>query len=142
MQCAAAWLLGQQLSTHSCAPSLSFCDAQRSVVADERDDGLSPQASACHVDLSVRWTAEVVSSVYATPLVTDALYGDGTSQVVVPTFVHALEALEVRTDAAVCLCSVASTHSRFSFQTGSGRRPGGRLPRVPRHPGAREPVHV
>jgi hypothetical protein len=37
----------------------------------------------------------VSSSVYSAPLITD-LFSDGTKEVVVPTFVHYLESLEVR----------------------------------------------
>lgn len=37
----------------------------------------------------------MASSVYSAPLLTD-LFADGTTEVVVPTFVHYLEALEAR----------------------------------------------
>eukprot|EP00955_Chlamydomonas_euryale_P043879 352743-Chlamydomonas_euryale.AAC.11 len=41
----------------------------------------------------VRWMTQVSSSVYATPLITD-LYSDGRKDIVVPSFVHYLEALK------------------------------------------------
>jgi hypothetical protein len=43
----------------------------------------------------MRWAAEVSSSVYSTPLIAD-VFGDGTKEVIVPTFVHYLELLEAR----------------------------------------------
>ena len=140
MPCACRWLQHNAESAYTRRVHLVLLfDALHSVVEDERDDGLSPLASACYVDLSVRWTTEVASSVYATPLVTESLYGDGTSQVVVPAFVHALEALEVRKCPAALLFLGVSHVTCF---TGSGRRPGGGLPCVAHHPGAREPLHV
>jgi hypothetical protein len=45
--------------------------------------------------VTLRWASEVSSSVYSAPLITD-LFADGTKEVVVPTFVHYLESLEVR----------------------------------------------
>lgn len=45
---------------------------------------------ACPLNVELSWMAEVSSSVYATPLITD-LYSDGAKEVVVPSFVHYLE---------------------------------------------------
>jgi hypothetical protein len=47
----------------------------------------------------MRWAAEVSSSVYSAPLIAD-VFGDGTKEVIVPTFVHYLELLEARHPAA------------------------------------------
>ena len=47
----------------------------------------------CAMDLELKWLSEASSSVYATPLIAD-LRGDGARQVLVPSFVHYLEALE------------------------------------------------
>lgn len=49
----------------------------------------------CPVDVSLRWMTEVASSIYATPVIAD-LFSDGQKEVVVPTFVHFLEVVEVR----------------------------------------------
>jgi len=57
------------------------------------DEEASEARSECPAGVSLRWSAEVASSVYATPLVAD-LFGDGGRQVVVSTFVQALESLE------------------------------------------------
>lgn len=53
----------------------------------------------CAVDLELKWMAEVSSSVYASPVIAD-LRGDGARQVVVPSFVHYLEAVEGRSGAS------------------------------------------
>ena len=63
--------------------------------AAEAEDEDAPRRSSCSAGVSLRWSAEVASSVYATPLLAD-LFGDGTKQVVVPTFVQYLESLEAR----------------------------------------------
>ncbi|XP_011012356.1 PREDICTED: uncharacterized protein LOC105116623 isoform X1 [Populus euphratica] len=47
----------------------------------------------CPRNLELRWQTEVSSSVYATPLIAD-INSDGKLDVVVPSFVHYLEALE------------------------------------------------
>eukprot|EP00258_Populus_trichocarpa_P027423 XP_024443442.1 protein DEFECTIVE IN EXINE FORMATION 1 isoform X2 [Populus trichocarpa] len=47
----------------------------------------------CPKNLELRWQTEVSSSVYATPLIAD-INSDGKLDVVVPSFVHYLEALE------------------------------------------------
>ncbi|KAK9842442.1 hypothetical protein WJX81_000368 [Elliptochloris bilobata] len=47
----------------------------------------------CEVNLALRWMTEVSSSVYATPLIHD-LYSDGHKDIIVPTFVHYLEAVD------------------------------------------------
>ncbi|GBG71239.1 hypothetical protein CBR_g8542 [Chara braunii] len=47
----------------------------------------------CPHNLHLRWTTEVSSSIYATPLIAD-INNDGRQEVVVPTFVHYLEALD------------------------------------------------
>ena len=60
---------------------------------DEEPDLLR---GSCPAGVSLRWAAEVSSSVYSAPLIAD-VYGEGTKQVVVPTFVHYLESLEART---------------------------------------------
>ncbi|CAA7389852.1 unnamed protein product [Spirodela intermedia] len=49
--------------------------------------------SKCPRHVELRWQTEVSSSVYATPLVAD-INSDGKLEVVVPSFVHYLEALE------------------------------------------------
>lgn len=51
--------------------------------------------SACPVAITMRWMTEVASSIYATPVIAD-LFSDGQKEIVVPTFVHYLEVLEVR----------------------------------------------
>ena len=56
-----------------------------------RDDEENPYEGLCPQNLELRWMTEVTSSVYATPLITD-LYSDGAKDVVVPSFVHHLEA--------------------------------------------------
>ena len=52
-----------------------------------------PGQSDCPADLDLKWAAEAGSSVYATPRVAD-LFHDGRSDLLVPGFVGALEALE------------------------------------------------
>ncbi|KAL9263582.1 DEFECTIVE IN EXINE FORMATION 1-like protein [Drosera capensis] len=47
----------------------------------------------CPQNLELRWQTEVSSSVYATPLIAD-INSDGKLDIVVPSFVHYLEALE------------------------------------------------
>jgi hypothetical protein len=64
-------------------------------VRDDEEPASSLPRSACPSGASLRWTQEVAASVYATPLIAD-LHSDGTKQLVVPTFVHYLEALEAR----------------------------------------------
>ena len=63
---------------------MSTCAGVHRGIADEVADNLCPQ------DIELKWTAEVGSTVYATPLITD-LYSDGQKEIVVPTFVHFLE---------------------------------------------------
>eukprot|EP00798_Chlamydomonas_sp_ICE-L_P007323 gene7323-443_t len=46
-----------------------------------------------NIVLDTKWMTEVSSSIYATPLITD-LYSDGRKDIIVPSFVHYLEALE------------------------------------------------
>ena len=79
-------------------PSLSPTSASRarSTTPDEAPDA---GAADCPAGASLRWATDVASSVYSSPLVTD-LFGDGSQQVVVPTFVHYLEALEARAELA------------------------------------------
>lgn len=45
---------------------------------------------ACPQNVELKWMAEVSSSIYATPLITD-LYSDGTKDIIIPSFVHYLE---------------------------------------------------
>ena len=45
----------------------------------------------CSANLVLKWMTEVGSSIYATPLIHD-LYSDGQKDVIVPSFVHYLEA--------------------------------------------------
>ncbi|MEW5304838.1 MAG: hypothetical protein WDW36_007421 [Sanguina aurantia] len=52
-----------------------------------------PQFQECPQNIELKWQAEVSSSVYATPLITD-LYSDGQKDIIVPSFVHYLEVLE------------------------------------------------
>eukprot|EP00906_Rhabdomonas_costata_P030892 RCo043683 len=52
----------------------------------------------CHVSVDVAWSAEVGSSVYATPLITD-LFGDGRKEIITPTYVHYVEVLDGETGA-------------------------------------------
>ncbi|RZC80586.1 hypothetical protein C5167_043167 [Papaver somniferum] len=47
----------------------------------------------CPRNLELRWKAEVSSSIYAAPLISD-INGDGKLDIVVPSFVHYLEVLE------------------------------------------------
>lgn len=69
-------------------------DANNSSLVDYDYQDDEEGDSICRgVDVNLRWTTEVSSSVYATPLVMD-LHSDGHKEVVVGTFVHYLEALE------------------------------------------------
>lgn len=45
----------------------------------------------CDANIALKWMTEVSSSVYGTPLIHD-LYSDGQKDVIVPSFVHYLEA--------------------------------------------------
>ena len=55
---------------------------------------LDADAGACGAPLSHLWTADAgASSIAATPLITD-LFSDGSKEVIVPAFVHELEALD------------------------------------------------
>ena len=45
----------------------------------------------CSANLVLKWMTEVGSSIYATPLIHD-LYSDGQKDIIVPAFVHYLEA--------------------------------------------------
>ncbi|KAF5175404.1 Defective in exine formation, partial [Thalictrum thalictroides] len=47
----------------------------------------------CPRNLELRWQTEVISSIYATPLIAD-INSDGKVDIVVPSFVHYLEVLE------------------------------------------------
>eukprot|EP01012_Entosiphon_sulcatum_P025518 TRINITY_DN3084_c0_g1_i1.p1 TRINITY_DN3084_c0_g1~~TRINITY_DN3084_c0_g1_i1.p1 ORF type:complete len:983 (-),score=210.38 TRINITY_DN3084_c0_g1_i1:28-2955(-) len=74
---------------------------QRSVVQMEQilfgsDASRFNVTNACHHPIEVVWSAEVGSSVYQTPVITD-LFGDGTKEVVTPTFVHFFEVLDGET---------------------------------------------
>ena len=67
---------------------------RRTVLPDTHDDDEAEYPrDECHANLRLRWQSEVSSSVYATPVITD-LWNDGHKQIVVPSFVHLLEALE------------------------------------------------
>ena len=76
----------------ACADARTRCAATPRSADDEEPDALHAE---CGDDVTLRWAAEVASSVYAAPLVTD-LFADGAKQVVVPTFVHYLEVLQAR----------------------------------------------
>ena len=55
---------------------------------------LDADAGACGAPLSHLWTADAgASSIAATPLITD-LFSDGSKEIIVPAFVHELEALD------------------------------------------------
>jgi hypothetical protein len=82
--------------------------------------------SACPSGASLRWVSEVAASVYATPLVAD-LFADGSTQVVVPTFVHYLEVLEARPRSLLVLARRPHAHRRA---TTAPKRPASR-PRTP-----------
>lgn len=56
---------------------------------------IDEHVNQCPVDISLRWMTEVASSIYATPVIAD-LFSDGQKEVIVPTFVHYFEVLEVR----------------------------------------------
>ncbi|KAL2652047.1 hypothetical protein R1flu_020175 [Riccia fluitans] len=47
----------------------------------------------CPQNVELRWQAEVSSSIYATPVISD-INGDGKLEIIVPTFVHYLEVLD------------------------------------------------
>ena len=49
-----------------------------------------PGDSSCPQNVQLRWTTEVSSSIYATPLITD-LYSDAHKDIIVPSFVHQVE---------------------------------------------------
>ncbi|GBF89817.1 hypothetical protein Rsub_02521 [Raphidocelis subcapitata] len=59
----------------------------------EEPGGFDDTAGECPLDVELRWMTQVSSSVYATPLVTD-LFSDGRRDVVVPGFVHHMDALQ------------------------------------------------
>lgn len=73
------------------SPDVSF-SPNRS--ADE-EPYIDDRVNDCPVDISLRWMTEVASSIYATPVIAD-LFSDGQKEIIVPTFVHYLEVLEVR----------------------------------------------
>ena len=79
--------------------------------------------SNCTTDITLRWMTETASSIYATPVIAD-LFSDGQKEVIVPTFVHYLEVLEVRTatHAHACFASfvVASRYSMRAVPGGRG----------------------
>lgn len=58
-----------------------------------------PRHSACHREVVIKWSQEVSSSVYGTPVITD-LFSDGIKDILVPSFLHYLDALEGPTGAA------------------------------------------
>ena len=73
------------------------CPARRAV-----DEGALP-GGRCDADLVLKWTTEVSSAIYATPLITD-LYSDGARDIVVPSFVHYMEVRRPPAPAAPRAC--------------------------------------
>lgn len=75
---------------------------KREAFSDKRGDAPfrrdETENSVCGQDLAVRWHAEVSSSIYATPLITD-LYNDGRKDIIIPGFRRRLHILEGRTGA-------------------------------------------
>jgi hypothetical protein len=141
--------LSKAIARDEDVPSVKFHDreASRDNVApgsasqDEVASSALP-VSACPVDVALRWTAEVESSVYASPLVAD-LNADGTAQVVVPTFVHYLEALEVRRHSpGGCTHQCRNLTSMTRALSGERREPRHWFPSVAHEARARQSVPV
>lgn len=49
-----------------------------------------PGESSCPQNVQLKWATEVLSSIYATPIITD-LYSDAHKDIIVPGFVNQLE---------------------------------------------------
>lgn len=58
----------------------------------------------CDANIALKWMTEVSSSVYGTPLIHD-LYSDGQKDVIVPSFVHYLEACTLCSTSIIVACT-------------------------------------
>ncbi len=84
---------------------------------DEEGDPLRSEcAAAGGAGVSLRWAAEVSSSVYSAPLIAD-LFGDGTKEIVVPTFVHYLESLQAREPCHGLACAACGAFAALGFSS-------------------------
>ena len=69
-------------------------------LSNRRDTEEEEPIAVCPQNIALKWHAEMSSSVYATPLITD-LYADGLKDIIVPSFSKQIEVVEGRDGAKV-----------------------------------------